>query len=182
MRESLVQSLVVITTAKLHLTKPELRFCAGSNPACGVLEIRDGEDLWQWSRLEIRVNAFHQSPTTQKQFIIIIIIIIISYWHWPKREKFIIVSLFPYTIGLNTHIYDYQSWFLLNYISFSSTVNTLSSQHLVDEQSCKKVQLCNNKLILTFWCLCLAKKIMALIEKPTKLHLPPCLVIWFQIL
>ena len=23
----------------------QLRFCAGSNPACGVLEIRDGEDL-----------------------------------------------------------------------------------------------------------------------------------------
>ena len=29
--------VVVITTAQLHLTKPELRFCAGSNPACGVL-------------------------------------------------------------------------------------------------------------------------------------------------
>ena len=25
--------LVVITTAQLHLTKPKLRFCAGSNPA-----------------------------------------------------------------------------------------------------------------------------------------------------
>ena len=36
---------VVITTAQLHSTKPELRFCAGSNPACGVSEIRDGEDL-----------------------------------------------------------------------------------------------------------------------------------------
>ena len=36
---------VVITTAQLHSTKPELMFCAGSNPACGVLEIRDGEDL-----------------------------------------------------------------------------------------------------------------------------------------
>ena len=38
-------------SAKLHLTKPELRFCAGSNPACCVSEICDGEDLWQWSRL-----------------------------------------------------------------------------------------------------------------------------------
>ena len=37
--------VVVITNAQLHLTKPELRFCAGSNPDCGVLEIRDGEDL-----------------------------------------------------------------------------------------------------------------------------------------
>ena len=33
------------TTAQLHSTKPELRFCAGSNPARGVSEIRDGEDL-----------------------------------------------------------------------------------------------------------------------------------------
>ena len=37
--------LVVITTAQLHSTKPELRCCAGSNPACGLLEIHDGEDL-----------------------------------------------------------------------------------------------------------------------------------------
>ena len=37
--------VVVITTAQLYSTKPELRFCAGSNPARGVLEIRDGEDL-----------------------------------------------------------------------------------------------------------------------------------------
>ena len=37
--------VVAITTAKLHSTKPELRFCAGSNPARGGLEIRDGEDL-----------------------------------------------------------------------------------------------------------------------------------------
>ena len=37
--------LVVIATAQLHSTKLELRFCAGSNPARGVSEIRDGEDL-----------------------------------------------------------------------------------------------------------------------------------------
>ena len=35
----------IVTTAQLHSTKTELRFCAGSNPACGVSEIRDGEDL-----------------------------------------------------------------------------------------------------------------------------------------
>ena len=57
---------VVITTAQLHSAKPELRFCAGSN---GVSEIRDGEDLWQWSRLEIRLNAFRRSTIPQKQFI-----------------------------------------------------------------------------------------------------------------
>ena len=39
------RGVVVMTAAQLHSTKPELRFCAGSNPACGVLEIRDGEDL-----------------------------------------------------------------------------------------------------------------------------------------
>ena len=36
---------VVVTTAQLHSIKPELRFCAGSNPACGVSEIRNAEDL-----------------------------------------------------------------------------------------------------------------------------------------
>ena len=71
------RGVVVITTAQLHSTKPELRFCAGSNPARGVSEIRDGEDLWQWSRLEIRLIAFRQSIIPQKQFIIIIIIMII---------------------------------------------------------------------------------------------------------
>ena len=49
---------VVITAAQLHSTKPELRFCTGSNPACGVSEIRDREDLWQWSQLEIRLTPF----------------------------------------------------------------------------------------------------------------------------
>ena len=44
---------MVITTTQLHLTKPKLRFCACSNPAHGVSEIRDGEGLWQCSRQEI---------------------------------------------------------------------------------------------------------------------------------
>ena len=63
--------LVVITTAQLHSTKPKLRFCAGSNPARCMSEIRNGEELWQWSRLEIRLNAFCWSTIPQKQFIII---------------------------------------------------------------------------------------------------------------
>ena len=65
---------VVITTAQFHSTKPELRFCARSNPTGGVSEIREGEDLWQWSQLEIRLNTFLRSTIPQKQFIIIIII------------------------------------------------------------------------------------------------------------
>ena len=36
--------VVVITAAQLYSTKPELRFCASSNPA-RMSEIRDGEDL-----------------------------------------------------------------------------------------------------------------------------------------
>ena len=37
--------VVVITTAQLHSTKPEFRFCEGSNPAYGVSEIGNVEDL-----------------------------------------------------------------------------------------------------------------------------------------
>ena len=39
------RDLVVINTAQIHLTKSELGFCAGPNPARGISEIRDGEDL-----------------------------------------------------------------------------------------------------------------------------------------
>ena len=34
-------------------------------------EIRDGEDLWQWSGLEISLNAYRRSSIPQKQFNII---------------------------------------------------------------------------------------------------------------
>ena len=39
------RGVVIITPAQLHSTNHELRFCAGLNPARGVLEIHDGEDL-----------------------------------------------------------------------------------------------------------------------------------------
>ena len=39
------RGLVAVTTAQLHSSKPELKFCADSYPARGVSEIRDGEDL-----------------------------------------------------------------------------------------------------------------------------------------
>ena len=58
-----------------HLAKLKLRYCAGSNPARGVSEIRNGEDLWQCSRLEIRLQVFCQPTQPQKQFIIIIFIV-----------------------------------------------------------------------------------------------------------
>ena len=40
--------VLVITTAQLHSTRPELRFCAGSNPACGVSAV---EHLRWWESL-----------------------------------------------------------------------------------------------------------------------------------
>ena len=39
------RGVVVMTTAQLQSTKAELGLCARSNPACGVLEICDGDDL-----------------------------------------------------------------------------------------------------------------------------------------
>ena len=47
---------MVITTAHLHSAKPELRLCAGSNPDRSVSKFHDGEDLWQWSGLEIKAK------------------------------------------------------------------------------------------------------------------------------
>ena len=60
------RGVVVITTAWLYSTKPELRFCTGSNSTYGVSESCDGEDFWQRSRLEIRLNAFRWSTIPQK--------------------------------------------------------------------------------------------------------------------
>ena len=57
-------AVVVITTAQVRSTKPEIRFCAGSSPACGMLEIRDGEDLSLMSWLEISFSDFFQNYTS----------------------------------------------------------------------------------------------------------------------
>ena len=57
--------VVVITTAQLHSTKSEIRFCTRSNPVHGVSEIRNGENLWQWSPLEIRLNVFRRPTVPQ---------------------------------------------------------------------------------------------------------------------
>ena len=70
-QETLCRGVLGSTAAQLHSTKPELRFCEGSNPARGVSEIRDGEDLLQWFWLELRLNAFRRSTISQKQSIII---------------------------------------------------------------------------------------------------------------
>ena len=56
---------VMVINMHIHSTKPELRFCTGSNLAHGVSEIHDDEDLWQWSRLELRLNTFRRSTIPQ---------------------------------------------------------------------------------------------------------------------
>ena len=63
---------MVIATTQLHSTKSELRFCAGFKSCSAGWGFRDGEvdNFWQWSRLEIRLNAFNWPTIPQKQFII----------------------------------------------------------------------------------------------------------------
>lgn len=55
---SFVNNVVaIIIIAQLHLTNPELRLCACSNPARCVLELCDFENLWQWCRLFRKNNS-----------------------------------------------------------------------------------------------------------------------------
>ena len=56
---------VVNTTAQLHSVKSEVRFCARSNSADGVLEICNGKKLRQWSQLKVRLNALRQAAIPQ---------------------------------------------------------------------------------------------------------------------
>ena len=63
---------MVITIRQLHSTKPVFRFCVSSNPVRGVLEVDFDENIWQWSRLEVRLNPLRGNPSkcskTVKQF------------------------------------------------------------------------------------------------------------------
>ena len=95
----LLRGVVVITTAKFHSTKLELKFCPNSNPAHGVSEIRNGENLWQWSPLETRLNAFRWSTLPQKQFNLQVFL----------QEK--------------TFDVMHQRWNIINWILFSSELN-----------------------------------------------------------
>ena len=64
--------VAVITAVQLHPTKPELRFCAGSNPTRSVSEICDREDLWEIVAAGNKAKCFlgfRRSTIPQKQFI-----------------------------------------------------------------------------------------------------------------
>ena len=109
-----LRGVLVITTAQLLSTKPELGLCAGSNPARGVSEIWDGEDLWQWSQLEIRLNVFPRSTIPQSQFIIIIIIIIIIMFLKTKIAR---IEIF--TIHHTFHVHrKLTSWIKIDKLQF----------------------------------------------------------------
>ena len=68
-------------------TSFNIHLCTSSNSACDEPEIRDYNNLWQWSLLEIGLNAFRLSTTLQKQLIIIIIITIIIIIIKDELEK-----------------------------------------------------------------------------------------------
>ena len=95
--------LEVNTTAQLHSTKPGLRFCTGLNPAGGLLEIYDGENLWPWSPLGKRFSTFCQSIISQKPFIeffpIIHVFIYVNNFSQQQNELFdFIVTKFAFMI------------------------------------------------------------------------------------
>ena len=69
--------LLNVTIAQLHSTKPELKFCTGSNPAQGMSEVCDGESLTMAPARNKAKCLSSVKHNTKKQFIIIIIIIII---------------------------------------------------------------------------------------------------------
>ena len=95
----------------------ELRFCAVSNPARSVSEIRNGQDLWQWSRLEIRLNSFRQSSIRQKQFITIILPtpLYIRYLQRKKIEGLFATKSFDSKVYLDHHLFkEGLNWWLIN--------------------------------------------------------------------
>ena len=57
--------VVVITAICFHSIKPKLRFCAGSNHACGVSEICDSKYLWPRSQLGI--TSLGDQPFCEKK-------------------------------------------------------------------------------------------------------------------
>ena len=51
-------------------------------------KIRDGEETWQWSRVEIRLNTFRRSTVSQKQSIV--------FTHFPPPLKIQKVQVPPF--------------------------------------------------------------------------------------
>ena len=60
----MARDVVVITNVQLHSTKPELE--SSAQVQILLVACRRFEILWQWSRLEIRLNSFRRSTIPQK--------------------------------------------------------------------------------------------------------------------
>ena len=84
--------VMVIFTEQLHSTKSKLRFCAGTNPAPGTSEIRNGENLWQWFQLEITIKTFRHStipqPFRHHSMWISAHYVVRPNVHWELRDKY----------------------------------------------------------------------------------------------
>ena len=63
----------LLTTAQIHSTKSELRFCIGSNPARSMSKIRDGEDTTKKFTKTIQNWIFARQRTRDKNYCIVII-------------------------------------------------------------------------------------------------------------
>ena len=89
------RGLVVITAVQLHLTKPELRFCAGSNPARGVSEIclssvnYNTKTIHHHHQYQILQNyylfSFFHSLYTCLLLLLLFILNLFSSWYSPSK-------------------------------------------------------------------------------------------------
>ena len=104
---------------------------SGASPLCGVLEIRYGEYLWQWSRLEIRLSTFRRLIIPQKQFIIFINSLFKGIWSsitkslkeitkFPQSEQYQLYQDFDSWLDLGRLKFKLNIWSDINITSFRS--------------------------------------------------------------
>ena len=125
---------MVITTAQLHSTKPEIRLCASSNPVCGMSEICNGEDLWQWSLLEKKAESYSPFNNATKTI------------HHHHHHHFSSVSSAIYILSAKTFGIDILQFIkyptksvscqsqIENHISHSSTIDQSNQIHSSSDQ------------------------------------------------
>ena len=98
-----------------------LRRFKSAQVARGMSKIWDSEDLWQWTRSEIRLNALSHSTIPQKQSVAIIFIAtLLALWETIKNEtKRLVVhywityflTYFLFTLhDMHYYIYNYYYW------------------------------------------------------------------------
>ena len=124
--------VVVISTAQLHLTKSELRFCAISNPACDVSEICDGKNLWQWFRLEIMRERLSSVNHTTKTTTIIIIKQSFTFWlFYPFHNALGIISSFCFDFLGECKNFLHNFLFFFSFLFSDSLCIVYKHQHVI---------------------------------------------------